>query len=269
MSACGIADRRRPDESENVLLRFLDPDQELELSSGRKKGGMMAKSARPKTMQDGKLVYRDQTLKLEEDDKAIAGLQEQVADDDDLTASEGEFEVLPAGFTPSGFAISSGYQGTVVADNGDDDDTVDEDEDEAIQFTLASAAGSSPPLRAPSTRAQNASNPPGSPVFPSPPSDPPTIRWEDIRGTMGPRRGRNGRMLVPGQSDDEDGSEQTTTLPMVSSGSAMRMKTFVANSRGKDRARKEEDQAAYVSFRWCSVRTNTNLGRSKVVPTTV
>lgn len=60
-------------------------------------------------------------------------------------------------------------------------------------------------------------------------------------------------MLVPGQSDDEDGNELSASLPVAVSGSAMRMKTFVANSKGKDRARKEEDQAAYVSSRSCDM----------------
>ena len=53
---------------------------------------------------------------------------------------------------------------------------------------------------------------------------------------------------MPGQSDDEDGNE-AVSLPVIASGTAMRMKTFVASSKGKDRARKEDDQVVHVSNR--------------------
>jgi hypothetical protein len=213
------------------------------LKSGRKK----VKPAREKTMKDGKLAWKDQVLKLEMDDKPVVKQEAEEMEDDDLTASEGEFEALPAGPIATGFLIPSVKQEDNEPD--DDDDTVDEDEDEVIPLTYALAPASSS-THEPSSGVEHIEeelDPPSSSVSPPPGSGPSAINWGDLRGTMGQRRGNNGRTLLPGQSDDEDGSDAIVSLPLVVSGTAMRMKTFVASSKGKDRARKEEDQMAHVS----------------------
>lgn len=241
-----VTDRRRPDENENIIFRFLDADQELDLKSGRKKG----RPAREKTVRDGKLIWKDQALKLEMDEKpAVKREAAEMEDDDDLTASEGEFEALPAGPVATGFAIPSIKQEPVGAkDDGEteDDDTVDEDA--ILPPTLLKPASSSHKPSSGVDHVEDELDPPSSSMSPPPAPGPSEIVWGDLRGTMGQRRGKSGRTLLPGQSDDEDGNE-AVSLPVIASGTAMRMKTFVASSKGKDRARKEDDQVVHVSNR--------------------
>ena len=234
-----FTDRRKPSTFVNVLLKFLDSSQDLELSTKREKAN--AGKRREKTMKDGRLAF-----KVVEEDNAIQEDKKHVVDDD-LTASEGEFEPLPAG--PSAPQLPTAAIKQEV-DNQDDDITEDEYEEDIKPLTRPSPPSSHKPSSG-VDKVENALDSP-SPLV-SPPNDvkpldhaPAAIVWDDIRGTMGERRGRNGRILAPGQSDDEDGSE--LSIPSTAAtGSGMRMKAFVANSKGKDRVRKEDDQVAYVS----------------------
>jgi hypothetical protein len=232
-------DRRKPSTSDNVLLRFLDSSQDLELSTKREKASEGQR--RQKTMKNGRLAFKvaEEDIPMPEKDKCVI--------DDDLTASEGEFEPLPAG--PSAPQLPT----TTVKEEGhhhDDDTTEDEEEEDVKPFIRASASSSDKPSSG-VDKVENALDPPSSSI--SPPQTrkplnnaPAAIVWDDIRGTMGERRGRNGRILAPGQSDDEEGSA-TPIAFTAAVGSGMRMKAFIASSRGKDRVRKEDDQAAYVS----------------------
>lgn len=233
-----FTDRRKPSTSENVLLKFLDSSQDLEVSTKREKADG---KQRPKTIQNGRLAF-----KVAVEDDPIPEAENNVVDDD-LTASEGEFEPLPAG--PSDPQLPM----TIVKQEGPlhDDDTTEDEEDEDIKPFIVPSASSSHKPSSGVDKVENVLNSPSGSVAPAqkrkPLDDTPaTIVWHDIRGTMGERRGRNHHMLAPGQSDDDEVSAAPVAFT-AAIGSGMRMKAFIASSRGKDRVRKEDDQAAYVS----------------------
>jgi hypothetical protein len=206
-------DRRQPDPAENVLLRFLGPDQEYSLGKEKPRS-----EERKTTMKDGRLIFKPLDLAGENEDE---GKKDDQEDEDDATASEGDFEALPT--------IAE------IRQAEEDDDTVDEDEDELVPV--------------------NAMKPCITFIAPSKAPSPPDLNpnWSDLRNTMGTRIGKGGRILEPGESDD-DGETPHVFSSMGNKGKT-RISEHAERSEGKDKLKREDDQIAFVS-----VRTPIGLG---------
>lgn len=148
-------------------------------------------------------VWKDQALMLELDEKPVVRREaEEMEDDDDLTASEGEFEDLPAGPIATGFTIPSVKQESREASDENESDVNDTvDENEILPLTLAKPASFSHKRPSGAEHVEGEPDPPRFSTSPPPATGPSEINRVDLRGKTGQRRGKSGRTLLRGQSD--------------------------------------------------------------------